>query len=247
MGKFDPTQQVWIVVSVLLAIAGIFWGMHRGLCHVMTRRLEKLSAQHKRDWFDLLPNYTSSCFRITLIWCGLFMVPVGLAVLAGGSKGASGLGIVILSGMCVGATVVAFLHALTGFYIENRLIAKLSGKMDAVALGSAGTPATIVRPFWPWLYNLVGKRARHWPHYLRETNGELRLAIITAGAASVGKGVLLDTWPKLVTPSLTVFWVGWVVSQLVPGGGLVFFLYCVPLFTKNVFFPAEPEAPAKAA
>lgn len=237
MGKSDPLQ-VLVFTSIALAIAAAFWGMHRALCHVMTKRLEKLSAQHKRDWFDLLPNYTSSCFRLTMIQVGTMFLPIGFVLVA---LGGADRGTAVMCGMFAVGAGLAFLNALTGFYIENRLIAKLGGQMDAVALGSAGTAATIDRPFWPWLHRIVGKHARHWPYYLMETGGQRRLAIITAAAASVGKGVLLDTWAKLPTPSLTVFWLGWLVSNVVPLGGLVFILYCVPLFTKNVFFPSTVQ------
>ncbi len=133
----------------------------------------------------------------------------------------------------------ALVSSLLGYYIERRLLKKVS-----VALPKKES-VKMIRPFFIWVYSLIGRHCRQWPYYLESGSGKKRLAVVPLEAlATSQKGYLVDTWPNLPTPSNPVLWILIFAASITGVGSIFLFLYLVPLFTKNLYFPvaAEPAA-----
>ncbi len=227
-------------VGALIASA-LLWLGYRWLVASMEKKLNHLLQTQKLDLFASLPNYTRLGFRWTFGSCLILFVPVLMFFLVLSARQPSAdkvlgtLGAAAVLAFC--GILMAFISALTGNYVERRLITKLT------RLEISKQQVSVSRPFWNFAFQLVGKRLNQWPYYLTAKGGEARLALITTEALNLSRsGYLVDTWPKLPRITPTIFWIVFIITLPFSVVHFLFQIYLLPLFTKNVYFPEAVNA-----
>lgn len=236
----SPT--IWILNWILPVCLSVgLWLFYRKLVVSMERRLAREWRKHRVNLFPVIPNYTAGSFRIAFVCYALTCVVVAFGAIVVMNNELFEHAILAAGWIVFAGYFQAVAMAGIGYYVERRLLQKLSRLTLSAGVKTLGDISKVGDPMWAWGFRYFGKSTHHWPYTFNTPRGK-RVAYVTKDAVSLStKGVFVDTWPQFPKTSTPVFVIIFVVSNVIPVLALPFSFYAIPLLTKNLYVPMAAE------